>query len=153
MARYPAILFVFTALALAGDAAAGEIYKWTDEQGNVHYVDRPTGDPTEQRLDVISNRTNSAAVQASISARHERQNARAEARAEAAEKQKLAAEQQALEEERQQQCEKLRARLETFLYSRRLYREDDAGERVYLSDDEAMQARANLQEKIQETCD
>ena len=28
-------------LALAGPAAAGELYKWTDEQGNVYYGDSP----------------------------------------------------------------------------------------------------------------
>ena len=148
MSRYPAILLASTALAMACVASAGEIYKWTDEEGNVHYVDRPTGDPTEQRLDVISSATNSDAVRAGITARHERQNARAEARAKAAEEQKLAAEERAQEEQRQQKCAQLRERLETFLYW-----EDESGERVYLSDDEALEARSNLQEKIQETCD
>jgi hypothetical protein len=46
-----------------------------------------------------------------------------------------------------------RERLESYLQSRRLYRENESGERVYLDEDEVMTARAALQKKIQETCD
>ena len=43
-----ALGLLVAALTFAGAAAANEtIYKWTDENGNVHYGDRPS-DGTEQ---------------------------------------------------------------------------------------------------------
>ena len=153
MLRQTLILLTMTTLALGTSALAGEIYKWTDAEGNVHYVDRPTGNPTEQRLDIVSSRTDSTAVQASIQARRDRQATREEQRAKADEAAQAAAEEQAAQEQRQKECAQHRARMESYLQARRLYREDESGERVYLDDEQILQARAKVQEKIQETCD
>jgi hypothetical protein len=144
---------IIAIVAAAGNVVAGEIYKWTDADGNVHYVDRPTGDPTEERVDVISNRTDNAAVRASVQARLDRQAEREEALNKAAEDQQSATAAQSEREQREKQCVSYRERLESYLQSRRLYRENESGERVYLDEDEVMTARAALQKKIQETCD
>ena len=37
-------------LLLAGVASAGQVYKWTDDKGRVHYSDKPV--PKAQKLDV-----------------------------------------------------------------------------------------------------
>lgn len=147
------LLMIIAIVAAAGNVVAGEIYKWTDADGNVHYVDRPTGDPTEERVDVISNRTDNAAVRASIQARLDRQAERQEALNKAAEDEQSAAAARSEREQREKQCVSYRERLESYLQSRRLYRENESGERVYLDEDEVMTARAALQKKIQETCD
>lgn len=147
------LLMIIAIVAAAGNVVAGEIYKWTDADGNVHYVDRPTGDPTEERVDVISNRTDNAAVRASVQARLDRQAEREEALNKAAEDQQSATAAQSEREQREKQCTSYRERLESYLQSRRLYRENESGERVYLDEDEVMTARAALQKKIQETCD
>src|SRR5210317_1699840 len=57
------------ALALAGGgvAIAGDIYKWVDADGNVHYEDRPIGAQSE-RLDIQSRPTDRAAVTAQVQA-------------------------------------------------------------------------------------
>ena len=34
-------------LAVAGTVSAGDIYKWTDAEGNVHFGDRPSGETAE----------------------------------------------------------------------------------------------------------
>ena len=68
------------ALLCAASATAGEIYKYTDADGNVHYGDRPTGNPTEERLAIVSRGTDPAAVQARIEARQARDATRQEAR-------------------------------------------------------------------------
>ena len=44
------------ALALASPAAAGELYKWTDEQGNVYYGDSP---PDNAKLKKITGNVSS----------------------------------------------------------------------------------------------
>ncbi|MDH3546756.1 MAG: DUF4124 domain-containing protein [Gammaproteobacteria bacterium] len=152
MYRNAVIVTVIALLTTSGVALSGEIYKWTDENGNVHYVDRPTGDPSEQRIDILSRRTNNASVQASIDARRERVATREEAQTKKAEEQKAAAEAQAEREARNQRCEQSRARLERYLQSTRLYREDESGERVYLDEEQILEARAKVQDQIQEYC-
>ncbi len=47
MIRKTMIMLTTAALAFSGTALSGEIYKWTDDDGNVHYEDRPTGDDVE----------------------------------------------------------------------------------------------------------
>ena len=63
-----------------------------------------------------------------------------------------AAEKAAAAAERTKACERARARLETYLQSRRLYRTDENGERVYLDDTERQEARQKAEEQITEFC-
>ena len=147
-----AISALVLALAASGPTLASEIYKWTDADGNVHYVDRPTGEPTEQRMDITYKRTDSASVQARASARRDSQAALREARTAKDEEKQTLEEQRAEAEERQQKCENYRAKLETMVTSRRLYREDDNGERVYLDDAEIQKARQRAEELVAEYC-
>ena len=140
------------AMTLAGGAMANEIYKWTDENGTVHYGDRPSGERTEERLAMTFTRTDNAAVQQRVQARVEATTARREAQSAAAEAAQKAAEEETMAAERAQRCDKARARLETYLQSQRLYRTDDNGERVYLDDTERETARQKTEEQITEYC-
>lgn len=140
------------ALVLSVPSLASEIYKWTDADGNVHYGDRPSGQPTEQRMEITYKRTDGASVQARVDAQRESQAARREARAQQDEDEQTLAEQRAAEEQRQQKCENYRAKLETMVTSRRLYREDENGERVYLDDAQMLEARQRAEELVAEYC-
>jgi hypothetical protein len=135
-----------------GSVMANEIYKWTDEEGNVHYEDRPTGAATEERLQMSYNRTNNSDVQRRVQARVDASTAREEARSVAAAAEQEAAESAAVAAERAQKCEKSRARLESYLQSRRIYRTDENGERVYLDDTQREEARRKAEEQITEFC-
>lgn len=140
------------AMTFASGAMASEIYKWVDEDGNVHYEDRPSGATDEERLAMTYNRTDRSAVSQRVKARHERQVAREEARSTAAAAEKEAADNAQAEAERQQACERARARLESYLQSRRLYRTDASGERVYLDEAQQQEARRKAEEQITEFC-
>ena len=140
------------AMMFASGAMASEIYKWIDEDGNVHYEDRPSGAADEERLAMSYNRTDRTAVSQRIKARHDRLAAREEARSTAAAAEQEAADNAAAEAERQQACERARTRLESYLQSRRLYRTDDNGERVYLDDTQQQEARRKAEEQITEFC-
>ncbi len=140
------------AMTIASGAVANEIYKWTDENGNVHYEDRPTGAATEERLQMTYNRTDSSAVRQRTQARVDARTAREDAKAAAAESEKEAAENAAVAAERAQKCEKSRARLESYLQARRVYRTDESGERVYLDDEQRQEARQKAEEQISEFC-
>ena len=151
-ARQIVLTCAVAAMTFATGALANEIYKWTDENGNVHYEDRPSGAATEERVDITYRRTDSGAVNQRIQARLDRQSERDEARSVAAAAEQEAADQAAAEAERAKACERARARLETYLQSRRLYRTDENGERVYLDDAERQEARQKAEEQITEFC-
>ena len=152
-----AITIAAAAALCASSVMAAEIYKYTDEDGNVHYGDRPSGNPAEETLYVASQRTNNSAVQAAYKERYAPQPApqnQAAAPAEEEEEEKLTrAERRSAAAERAQKCESYRSRMETILTSRRLYREDDNGERVYLEENERQDARDKMQELIEQYCD
>ena len=146
------LVLVLSAAALVTSAFAGEIYKYVDNEGNVHYVDRPSGESGEERLDITYSRTNSAAVRARAEKRRNYMAALSEARSEGKSQREAEAQARAELDERAAKCQEHRARLETYLQSRRLYRENAAGEREYLNEEQTMEARRRVEEAIQETC-
>jgi hypothetical protein len=138
-------------LLIATAAIAADIYKWTDADGNVHYGDRPIGQQSE-RVPIVSRPTDPARIQALSQAR-------ADARAQAAEEAAaLAAEGPTEEElraearERAEKCSSYRERLQRFVTSRRLYREDENGERVYLDEEEMQAARQRVEDQVADYC-
>jgi len=139
-------------LMFGGAAVAENIYKWVDEDGNVHYEDRPSGAESEQTIQMTYNRTSNTAVQSRVNSFQESQQARREAGKAADEAKTAAAEKRAEEEQRQQKCVDTRAQLKTMLESRRLYREDANGERVYLDEEGRADARNRAEELINEYC-
>jgi hypothetical protein len=152
MKHYRLVLTVAAAALMAsGMTVAGGIYKWTDDDGNVHYEDHPTGNPETERLDIVSKNTDNSAVQAHLDAGREARDAARQVPSEAP-PEMTKAEIRAEQKKRQMQCHTYRDRLEDFLRSQRLYQEDDAGDRHYLSGDEVIAARLRVEEQIQEYC-
>jgi hypothetical protein len=152
MKHYRLVFTVSVAALLFGGATiAGEIYKWTDVDGNTHYEDRPIADADIERLNIASRNTDNEAIQARQRADRE---ARATARQVAAEapkemsKQELRAEQ----EKRGEQCQIYRDRLVQFSRSQRLFEEGDDGERRYLDDAETVAAHNRVQQQIDKYC-
>ncbi|MDP6993611.1 MAG: DUF4124 domain-containing protein [Woeseiaceae bacterium] len=138
-------------LAASGIAFAGDIYKWVDEDGHVHYGDKPVGAQSE-RMAIQSTPTDPARIAAQTQAR-------AAARMEAREAEAAAAAEEPSEEalramalERREACEKARADMQRMVGARHLYREDDSGERVYLDEAEMQVARERAENQVSEFC-
>ena len=146
--------FAVMAMTVAGGATANEIYKWTDEDGNVYYGDRPSGASTEQRLGITYQPTDNDAVEQRVEKRHEAQTARAEAESVAAAAQQEAADNAAAEQARKDRCDRARAAVDTYVQNqaRRMYRTDENGERVYLDDAERVEAQQNAERQVSEYC-
>ena len=144
----------FTALAIALSTAAfaDDIYKWTDEDGNVHYEDRPSGAASTERLQFSYNRTDNSAVQARVQTQRDATSNRRQAREDAASEKQTSEESRAAAEEKQARCQSYRAQLKTMLESPRVYREDESGERNYLDEAARADARSKAEEAIKETC-
>ncbi len=143
---------ISSAVLLAGTASAGEIYKYVDENGNITYGDRPTGSPTEQRMNIVSRSTNPTQVQASVDATLELEERLEQAREKREEKKAEEAEAATAEAQRAAKCAENQNRLRTYNESRRLYREDASGERVYLDDNEREDAKQHVRGLIDEFC-
>ena len=150
--RQSVIGFAALAIACSTGVLAEGIYKWTDEEGNVHYEDRPSGAASEERLQFSYNRTDSDAVQQRIQTQRDMTVARQDVRDEAAANKQTRSEETAAAEQKVANCDRYRAQLKTMLESRRLYREDASGERVYLDDAARGEARKQAEELIQENC-
>lgn len=139
------------ALAAGGAAFAGDIYKWVDKDGNVHYGDKPTGESSE-RMDIQSKPTDPERIQTLAQTRAETRVKRDEERAAAAEAAAEAAEAQARADELERKCSEARATMQRYVTARRLYREDEAGEREYLDEQQIQEARQRLEDQINENC-
>ena len=151
--RHLTIGIIALALTAAGGAFANEIYKYTDADGNVHYTDRPSGESSEERLQVSYNRTDSAAVQNRVETRQATEAKREEARTEAQKAKQAAEDERTAAEERAAKCADYRQKMKSMLEARRVYREDESGERVYLDDVARAEARTKAEELIKEHCD
>ena len=134
------IMFVVSS---AGIAFAGDIYKWTDEDGNVHYGDRPMSEPSEEPLAVGSEPTDTS--------KDEVDNELIAAASEMVKPSPEEPHAQALEGE--EKCGTYKARLRKLLASRRSYKDGENGERVYLDEDDIVAARERAQNQIEKYCD
>lgn len=146
-----ALLTAAAACFVTGMAGATEIYKWVDEDGNVHYGDVPEGKAAEA-LAIDSRPSNPDRVEAqreSVAKLQENLAERAQARDEAAAER---AEARAEAEKRAQQCEQARERLRVAMEAQRLYKEDESGERVWYDDEDYDRIRNEARELVEERC-
>lgn len=138
-------------LGLCSAAFAADIYKWVDADGNVHYGDKPAGDHPE-RLNIDSRPTDEARVQQQTQARAEARTQRREAEAAAAAEGPSEEEKRAEAQQRAERCQSARSTMQSFVTSRRLYREDESGERVYMDEAETQAARQRVEDQIDQYC-
>jgi hypothetical protein len=139
------------ALVAASTVFASDIYKWIDQDGNVHYGDRPEGEQTV-RVAIASKPTDPARIQAEAQTRNESRIARAEAQAAAAAEGPSVEDLKAEAEDRAKKCTQLKAQMQQMVTSRRLYREVENGERVYLDESETLAARERVENQVTEFC-
>ncbi len=135
------------ALMIAMPALANDIYKYVDEDGTVHYVDRPTGAASEERVAFVARSRTASPSQSDDSGPDWRE------RRESRQDEKRAAEEEASQQaEREKLCQQSRDRLQQYNQARRLYRTDEQGERVYLDEEQVREARQKVADLIEENC-
>jgi hypothetical protein len=132
---------------------ASDIYRYTDADGNVVYLDRPTAAPGGERVNITSRPTDTAALQVRAQARADSAVTAEERRQARVEEEEAREADAAARQEQEDRCQIARNRMETLVTSRRLFREDDNGERVYLDEAQIQDARNKVQAQIEETCD
>lgn len=125
--------------------ATAEIYRWTDEQGRVHFGQRPVAgaEPVQVRPQVVERDEHTREREVRTQRFHD---ARRE------EQQQAAATAAAQRAERASECQDLRRRLAQIPEGFSYYRTDANGERIYYSDEETDTARRQLRERIGQRC-
>jgi hypothetical protein len=143
-------MFVMTlAITAAGSVFADQVYKWTDDEGNVYYSDTPVANA--QRVAIDSRPTDPKQAPGETRTRADAQAQEAED-AVSAPQEPTQEELQAEARERAENCTKYKERQLQFAQSRRIYRMDEDGERVYYDEEEMAATRARVAEQVNEYC-
>lgn len=136
----------------ASPPAEANVYKWKDVQGRVHYTDKPPPpdgtlisiEPTwYARRDGAPPPARAAAPSSATAP---------DASTPAADAALRNAVQSDVANVRTEQCKKAQERYQNYVVSRRLFKEGEKGERIYLTDAELTEARLNAKREMDETC-
>lgn len=133
-------------LLLVPHLAFGQVYRWVDEQGRVHYGQQPQG-ANAQAVEIRPQ-----VVEQDSAAREREQ--RAERYFQARRDEQAQATQARREKQAQlaRECAQLRAQLASMPEGRRYYQPGANGERRYYSDDELDAARTQLGSQLSGHC-
>jgi len=141
---------------LFSGAASAQVYKWTDEQGRVHYGDCPPPRCNSTEVDLGTRPRQERLDQAREqfeSQREERQR-REQNRRHLEETERLQRqEQQRDAAQRRNYCQLARSDLRRLEMQRAVYYTDEQGNRVYLDDEERTRYMQQTREDIRRYCD
>jgi len=142
--KYLAVIPIYVAIL----PVQADVYKWMDEDGRVHYGDRP-GSPASEKIEI----RRAPAPDEGLELRQEKRQRLLELyEEERAEKHQKMAEEQAKKSEIRRKCQELKYYQRSLKEARRLYELDNEGNRRYLDDAEQQKAITELDETIQKHC-
>ena len=145
-------LFALCTGLLMASAASADVYKYTDEKGNIQYTDRPVTLPAE-RISVQSQRTDMVQMEdrtaEEAKAAAERATARQQTSKAKAEQKNAAA---ADSEGKAAACNKARQDYLSRMNALRLYEEEPNGERRYLTSEELDASRSSAKAAMDSLC-
>lgn len=152
-----AILLAALLAVVTGGAAGGEVYRWVDEDGTVHYSDdHPGPDRTYEELE-IAPEPDPEEVQRALEREHrlsEELAHHADSRElQAQEAEQLARQREFQEIQRRENCKRAQQNLHTLLMKRPVYTIDENGERVYLDDARHRAAIQGMRRSVLNYCD
>jgi hypothetical protein len=151
-------LLVFSILLLLSQAVQSEVYKWTDENGKVHFGDRP---PVEQETEQVAVPTGpataeggeAATVESNASRQKTTQRLLDQYAAERDEKRQAAQKKKEEKAQRKAKCAEAKDDLRNYEGHGRIYKLLPNGERHYYSDAEREQLLARVRAEVKRWCD
>lgn len=144
-------LMLHMTMLLFSTLVAADVYKWTDEQGRVHYSDRPMSDasqplkvtPAPHISDPSTNQADRKRLQQRMLDVY---------REERTQKRQVAAKQKQEKAKRKRMCHQTRDRYESFSSSGAIYDRDENGERRYFENKERERFIARLKSDVDRWC-
>jgi hypothetical protein len=144
-------IFLLLGLVCTCYTAQAVVYKWADAQGRIHYSDRPPeGDVKLISIENLYERPRASAERSQPAAAPA-----AGASATAAGTAPATAQKQVANDVAKANadgCKAARERYDSFVRSRRVYKEGPNGERLYLSDQELATARLDARKDVDDNC-
>jgi len=146
----------FTLVALCSVSSA-QIYKWTDENGRTHYGDMPPQSAQAEDMGIPQGSRAAKSSSSDATSRFESQQQylkqQSQLREEKAQQEQELAAQKKADDSKKEYCNNLRLHKEDVVAGgRRMYRSNAEGERVYMNDDEIVQAQKDIVKRYQEEC-
>lgn len=138
-------------LGVAGTALPAEVYKWVDEQGRVHYGDKPP-EQGASSLQVDPGPGSDTPPPDEAERREKRRRLLRAYEQERQIKQQREQQQNARETERKKRCAWARDRLRRYTHAGALYDLDEEGNRRILADNQRRQAEANARQDVKKWC-
>lgn len=135
-------------LCLLPLSAAGEVYKWIDDDGTVHYGQKP---PAGQQAETVKPQSSvdTEAARESFRQRQEELQSRDEQRAE---KKKTEAEEEKKAAARKERCQAAKRALEQMQTQNRIQYINDEGERAYMSEEQRQEREKQAREMKEKHC-
>jgi len=148
--NYIMIKIIFVLLMCVCCSVQAEVYKWIDENGNVHYGDKPDTANKSTELNIDSK---ASVVRGIDSSREEKREKLLEVMAEdRIEKQEARKKKQQKKAENKRKCNYYRDHLRSLKRASGVYGLDKDGNRVYQSNKKRKQTEAKLQKRINKYC-
>jgi len=146
-------LLLCAALIAWSGMASAIVYKWVDAQGKVQYGDRPPDGVHAEVMEGLGTHVSRPAPTRSTDSPPTARPASASVAPPppVSDTAKKAIDSQ-VAEVRQQQCAEAQDRFKKYIESRRLYKTDENGERVYLTSEEVDSARADAKRDVDAIC-
>lgn len=148
----PLLPLALTATILLANIAVADVYKYTDQRGNIQYTDKPPTLPAE-RMSVQTQKTDAGVVQARQQEEMKRMQDADHARQQTSTQHSDAQEAtQLTAKDKAERCTKARERYDKYMNSQKLFEQQPGGERRYLSSEELDAARASAKASMDVMC-
>lgn len=142
------ILLALIALMAPSLAVAESVYRWTDENGVVHFGDR---EPMGRSADKVSVKTGKPSGDGERQSAQEQIQALEESEAEQKRRENETAVEEARRKQREARCQTAQANLEAINSNARIRVMED-GEQRYLSPEEIAEKKQRFEEIVDESC-
>ncbi|MFO8024727.1 DUF4124 domain-containing protein [Thiohalophilus sp.] len=138
--------------ALVSVSTGAGVYKWTDEQGQVHYGDKPP-EKGARSMDVDPGPSRGSPQSGDAERREKTRRLLRAYEEERRIKQQREQRKEAEAAERHKRCARARDRLRSYQQAGRLYDIDEQGDRKILTDSQRQQAEARAAQDVSRWCD
>jgi len=150
--KHGLISALLTGLILFSPLAVGEVYRWVDEKGKVHFGDKP---PTKEAEKLKVRPSKGTGTMEGTSSAHDYRELQQRMLDSYDEQQKLKKQEEARKKQQQAETEEkcTQAKNKYDIYDgTRVFTMDKDGNRVYLSEEEVQQGRSELKKWIDTYC-
>lgn len=148
----PLLVSLLLGAALLAPPAHGEVYRWVDDQGRLHFGDKPPNRETANSVPIISRPTPATPAPTEEERRDKQQRLLRAWKEERLQREEKAAKNRAAQERREKNCHIARDQLRTYRNASALYDLDQHGKRRILNDADHKKALQEAEEDVAHWC-